>query len=116
MECYEALGLTKEALKAAKKGAKYDSKIGDENGAKNFYEDVQRYEKMLGMKPKKGKSIENKFNLILITGAFLCSLIFLSSNFTGNTILNSSIKTSNVIGALLFIVGIVVAFLYTRRK
>jgi|GEM_PF-1624956 len=52
-----------------------------------------------------------------ITSFFLVSLIFfLSSNMTGNTILNSSFKFSNFIGVGLFILGVVLSFLYVRKN
>jgi len=65
---------------------------------------------------KEGNSLDNIVNLVVMGGAFLCSFIFLSGSITGNTILNSSIKTSNFIGAGLFIVGVVVSFIYTKRR
>jgi hypothetical protein len=68
------------------------------------------------MKGKDSNSLEGKVNLVLAVGAFLCSFIFLSGGITGNTILNSSFKTSNLIGALLFIVGVVASFFYFERK
>jgi uncharacterized membrane protein (DUF485 family) len=72
--------------------------------------------KIKNRQKKKSNFLEGKVNLALIFGSFLCSLIFLSGGITGNTILNSSVKASNVIGAGLFIVGVVASFIYSKRK
>lgn len=65
---------------------------------------------------KQESTLENKVFLALSFGAFFCSFIFLSGGITGNMILNSSIKTSNLIGATLFIVGVVASFIYFEIK
>jgi hypothetical protein len=61
-------------------------------------------------------TLENSLNVVIAFGAFLCSFIFLSGSITGNTILNSSFKTSNILGSLLFIIGIVVSFIYLEKR
>jgi len=43
-------------------------------------------------------------------------IFFLSSNFTGNAISNLSLRSSNIIGAVLFLVGIAGAFFYFRKR
>jgi tetratricopeptide (TPR) repeat protein len=78
-------------------------------------EAMSLYRKIEHLK-KKGKSLGDKLNLAIIGAAFLCSLLFFSGSITGNTILNSSVKTSNLIGAGLFIAGVVVSFFYSERK
>jgi hypothetical protein len=65
---------------------------------------------------REASKLESSIWGISFGGAFLCSLLFFSANITGNTILNSSIKDSNIIGALLFIVGLVAAFFYFKKK
>jgi hypothetical protein len=65
---------------------------------------------------KKVNSLDKAVNIVIIVGAFLCSLIFLSGGITGNTILDSSVKLSNIVGAGLFIVGVVASFIYSKRR
>jgi hypothetical protein len=65
---------------------------------------------------KKVNSLDKAVNIVIIVGAFLCSLIFLSGGITGNTILDSSVKLSNIVGAGLFIVGVVGSFIYSKRR
>ena len=77
---------------------------------------VKRGKRAKSIQKRKGNSLDNIVNLAIIAGAFLCSFIFLSGSITGNTILNSSIKASNFIGAGLFIVGVVASFIYTKKK
>jgi hypothetical protein len=68
------------------------------------------------IKEKQRVTLGDKLLLVLAVGSFLCSFIFLSGRITGNTILDASFKTSNLIGALLFIVGVVASFFYFERK
>ena len=77
---------------------------------------VKRGKKVKNIQKKKGNSIESKVNLVVIFAAFLCSFIYLSGNITGNTILNSSLKISNIFGAGLFIAGVVASFIYFERR
>jgi hypothetical protein len=80
---------------------------------------VKREKKVKKIQKKRGKdnsSLENIVHIVGIFGAFLCSLIFLSGGITGNTILNYSFKSSNLISVGLFLVGIVASFLYTKKK
>jgi len=60
----------------------------------------------------KRKTLDSTLGIISIAG-FLFSVLFLSG-ITGNVIGNST--TSNIIGVVLFLVGIVGAFLYFRRR
>jgi len=43
-------------------------------------------------------------------------IFFLSSNFTGNTIMDLSTKTTSFLGAGLLIVGLVVGFFWLKRN
>jgi len=65
---------------------------------------------------KIGKSLDRIVNVVGICAAFLFSIILLSSNITGNTILSSSVKSSSIVGAGLFLVGLVASFMYVKRK
>ena len=64
-----------------------------------------------------GKSggLEKTFSIIGIGGIVL-SLFFLSPNLTGNAIANLTTKTSSIIGAGLFIVGLVGSYFWFKKK
>jgi tetratricopeptide (TPR) repeat protein len=68
------------------------------------------------IRKKEMVTLGDKFLLVLSFGSFLCAFIFLSGRITGNTILDASFKTSNLIGALLFIVGVVASFFYFEKR
>lgn len=77
---------------------------------------VKRGKKVKNVQKKKGSSLDNTVNIAVIVASFLCSFIYLSGNITGNTILNSSFKISNIVGAGLFVVGVVASFIYFERR
>ncbi|MFH1307751.1 MAG: M23 family metallopeptidase [archaeon] len=60
-----------------------------------------------------GKGLEQKLALVVLFGA---SLLFLSSNLTGNTISNLSSTTINWFGGVLLAIGLIAAFFYFKRK
>lgn len=66
--------------------------------------------------PQKSISLEKKVSETTAIIGLSGSILFLSSNLTGNVISNLSLKTSNIIGVVLFLVGIAGGFLYFRRK
>lgn len=64
----------------------------------------------------KSKGLERTaLGIVAIVGVF-SGLFFLSSTITGNVIGSLNTSTSNIIGAVLILVGLVGAFLYFRRK
>ncbi|MBI2047043.1 hypothetical protein HYT26_02675 [Candidatus Pacearchaeota archaeon] len=62
------------------------------------------------------KSLEGKVSATTAIIGLLGSIFFLSANLTGNVISNLSLKTSNMIGVVLFLVGVVGGLFYFRRK
>jgi len=112
-------GLTKSETYA--KMAKKFQETGHSNLAAKYYEKAGLSDKADSMLQKESNndnspSLEGKVAIVGITASFLASLIFLSSNMTGNTILNSSFKLSNFLGVGLFILAVVGAFLYIRKN
>jgi uncharacterized membrane protein (DUF485 family) len=77
---------------------------------------VKRGKRVRNIQKKKGNSLDKIVNLAVIAVAFFCSFIYLSADITGNTILSTSFKLSNIVGAGLFIAGIVASFIYFERK
>jgi hypothetical protein len=53
---------------------------------------------------------------ILTIGGFTLALLFFSPTLTGNAIANLTTKTSSIIGAGLFVVGIVGSYFYFKKK
>jgi len=59
-------------------------------------------------------NLENKITSVISIGSLLISILFFSSNITGNAIANLPQTSSNWIGAILFLFGLVGAFFYFR--
>jgi hypothetical protein len=66
--------------------------------------------------PFEKKNLEGKVGATTAIIGLLGSILFLSSNFTGNAIGNISRSSGNWIGVVLFLVGIAGGLLYFRRK
>lgn len=67
-------------------------------------------------KREKDSGLEKKTSGTLAILGTLGGLFFLSSNLTGNIVGNMTNSTSNWIGGVLFIVGLVGALIYFRKK
>jgi hypothetical protein len=69
------------------------------------------------MQEKDEKRLESRLNIIAIgiCSSFL-GLSFLSSNLTGNVINNASTSTQNIIGIVLFVMGLVTTFFCVKNK
>ncbi len=89
------------------KALKKDSSPKDINQAIEFYK--------RNPKQKKEKGLERIIKIIS-SGFLLSSIFFLSSTFTGNVIGNLTKTNSNLIGAILFILGIIGLFAFTKNK
>ena len=63
-----------------------------------------------------GKDITQTLSAIIGISGIAISIFFLSNNITGNVIGSLNISTSNVIGAILLLVGLVGAFFWFRKK
>jgi hypothetical protein len=68
------------------------------------------------MVQKEKADLEGKVGAFIGIGGLLISLVFLSPNFTGNVISSLSLKTSNLFGVLLFLIGITGAFFSFRKR
>ena len=66
--------------------------------------------------PSKERGLEHHVSAAVLILVGIASLFFLSSNLTGNVIGNMSQTSSNWVGGVLFIIGLVGAFLYFRNK
>ena len=65
---------------------------------------------------QKNKSLENKVTSAIVIAGFASSLLFLSSNITGNAIADLSVKTSSAIGIVLFAIALIAGFFWLRNK
>ena len=98
-----------------------DSSPKDINQAIEFYKRNSKYiDQAKGLykkklKQKKEKGLE-RIITIISSGFLLSSIFFLSSTFTGNVIGNLTKTNSNLIGVILFILGIIGLFAFTKNK
>ena len=65
---------------------------------------------------EQSKGIESKVISILAIGSFIAGIFFLSTSITGNVIGNMANSTSNIIGAVLLVVGLVAGFFWLKSK
>jgi hypothetical protein len=117
-QAYDALGMLEEAKDAAQKGGDFYAKK-DSQLSQYLYQHAQIYGKLIkdGKSKSNDSSLEDKVHLLGIIGAsFLASLIFFSENITGNVISNSALRPGNAIGLGLFVLGIIAALFYLRKK
>lgn len=61
-------------------------------------------------------SLENKLTSVILISSIVISVLFFSSNITGNAIVNLPKTSSNWIGAILFFIGLVGAFFYFKTR
>ncbi len=70
-----------------------------------------------GKKSKSGGNLEGSLNMMIISlCGFIFGLFFLSSKMTGFAIANLTTKTSSIIGASLFVLGIIGFYFYFKKK
>lgn len=73
------------------------------------------YTQGVGFSPAKKRSLEQKVTSVISIGSLVISIFFLSSSLTGNVIgLNQT--SSNWIGAGLFVIGLIGAFAFFKRR
>jgi tetratricopeptide (TPR) repeat protein len=105
-EMFEKAGKPEEAIEAYKK-------MGDEYYMKR----AEELEAGLnGRIAQNKKDLTSKLTPVIATLGLLSGLFFLSSNITGNTIADVSIKTSSFLGSGLLIVGLVVGFFWIKKR
>lgn len=61
------------------------------------------------------KLLNRKIAAFIMGITFMLSLLFLSGDITGNAVYNLSFKTTNFIGAGIFILGFIAWFLLRRK-
>jgi hypothetical protein len=123
-EIKEAIRDYKEAASLLKEMSETYSKAGipvASTQLKRDAEDCIRNAKRLSKLTLTGKLLRGKWHGLEGTMAasiigLLGGLFFLSSNLTGNVIGNMTNSTSNWIGGVLFLVGIIGAFIYFKNK
>jgi len=84
--------------------------------AMSYIKELKKIGRRAGKELAIKNKLENLFSSIIGISALTLSLIFLSPTLTGNAIANLTTKTSSIIGAGLFIVGIVGSYFYFKRK
>lgn len=72
--------------------------------------------KYLQRREDRTKGLEAKTTATVAIIGLVASIFFLSADLTGNAIGSSSISTTNIIGALFLVVGLVFAFIYFKRR
>ncbi len=82
-------------------------------GPKLFWFEKEGAPKPIGYK---SLNLESKFLASISIAGFIGSIFFLSPNFNGNVVGNLAVNSSNVIGGILFIVGLIGALFYFKRK
>ncbi len=65
---------------------------------------------------RRNQSLERQLLGIFSLAGFIASLFFLSSNITGDVVGDLSLKSSSIIGAGLFIMGLVAGFFCLRKR
>jgi len=81
-----------------------------------YVKELKKIGKKAGEELAQQKDLEKKLTSIIGISALTLSLIFLSPNLTGNAIANLTTKTSSIIGASLFIVGLVGSYFWFKKK
>lgn len=62
------------------------------------------------------EGLESKVGAFIGISGILASIFFLSSNITGNVIGNMTHLTSNLIGGILFVIGVAGTFFYFKKR
>jgi len=75
--------------------------------AQGYYFDRQRFRE---------KGLENKALALILCATFIISILFSSTNLTGNAIGNLNSNSTSAIGIILFLVGLIGTFFYFRKK
>jgi len=72
-------------------------------------------EKIFSLEPPKS-SLEHKFIPVIAGASIIGALFFLSPNLTGNIIGNLTKNNSNIMGLVLFVLGLIGFLFYFRKK
>ena len=81
-----------------------------------YVKELKEIGKEAGEELAKQIGLEKRVTSILAICGLVLSLIFLSSNITGNAVANLTTKTSSILGAGLFFVGIIGSYFWFKKK
>lgn len=90
----------------------YGSQELQKSSVKEYLKDI--LDKMAPRKPYRGYA--DAFLIAISTLSIISSAFFLSSNVTGMAIGNTNILDSNIMGILLFVLGLMGIVLFARRR
>lgn len=84
--------------------------------ARGYITDLKKIGREAGEELAQSKNLENKVLSVIAIAGFWAGIFFLSPIVTGNAVGNLNQTSSNWIGGILFIVGLISAFVYFRRR
>lgn len=90
-------------------------KAYEKNPNPQYLKDVKAFLKR-NPEEKEGKGLEKKFIPVIAGVLIIVSLFFLSPNVTGNVIGNLTKNSSNIIGLILLIIGLIGLLVYFKKK
>jgi len=90
-------------------------KVYEKNPGPLYLEDVKAFFKR-NPEEKEGKGLEKKFIPVIAGFSLIVSLFFLSPNITGNVVGNLTKNSSNIIGLILLVIGLIGLLIYFKRK
>ena len=67
-------------------------------------------------KDKRKETLEDKVTSTIAIASLAISILFMSSSITGNVISSLNQTSSNFMGGVLFLIGIIAAFVYFRKS
>ena len=89
-------------------GSLYDSRTDKQVGYVTEKGNVRFFEE--------GKNLVSKLNLILAIAGIILGIFFISANLTGNVVADLSLKTSSLVGGILFLIGLVTGFFWLKMR
>ena len=105
------------AAKYFTKAAKYYDEIDDHKAAENLRKDAASVRHLVAREKTGIRGLLRKLHIASTVIVLLSGIFFLSPNITGNVIGNNSINSSNLIGAILFFIGLIgLLFTFKRNK
>lgn len=113
---YGRAAKARKKFDTSKKGSHFTGYLPTAQACEEEAAQIKRFEK----DRKKQRGLDDSLNsasLVIITFiGLIAGLLFLSSNITGNTISNMTNSTSNIIGAVLLVIGLVAGYFWIRNK
>ncbi len=112
---YEGLGVGNRTSVKRRLLQAYQDQYPNEND-NHIKKEIEAYLKRNPESKQSGKTLEHKFISVIAGASIIIALFFLSSNLTGNVVGNLAKSDSNIIGAILFVLGIIGLFISFRRE